>query len=147
MRDEQGRLSELRRQSADALDWIANLPDDHRKIPSVCWNIGWHDASNPVDDRVVLETAQALSHDLRQIDAPFLEPPVELHGVGGEIIERLVPSPEWLETRLAVLPAILKRHGLRIQGWAYEPVGCRAFEGWIPQAWCYRETDSNAQTH
>ena len=145
--DELKRLSELRVQSASALEWIANLPKSHRESPAVCWNIGWSNAASAADEASILEIAQALSDELRQLDAPFLEPPVDLYCLGGEIIEHSMPTPKWLETRLAILPAILERHGLRIHGWAYEPRGCRAFNGWVPQAWCFRETDVDAQTH
>lgn len=142
-------LNELRRQSASALNWVANLTDAQKGTPQVCWTIGWrHDLYKiPVDDEVVQKAASGANRELMATGLPLSDPPLELWSLGGEIFERSLPTAEWLEDRLAVLPELLEHHGLWIQGWAYEPRDIQPLHNWVPQAWSYREDDFDAQKH
>ena len=146
-RSDKSDLAELIDQSLIALDWISNLPEQYRENPTVCWSVGWRDRNGDiVEDAIFRSIETAASRDLKLLYAPSeyapLEAPIDLHGLGGEIIERSMPTLGWLNDRLEVLPEILERHGLRIDGWAFEPTNSNGYyENWIPQAWCYQEAD------
>lgn len=142
------RLNELRHQSTLALAWIAKLSQAHIGTPLVCWTIGWRQDlyEIPVDDEVVLKVASDANRDLKATDLPFVGSPLALWSLGGEIVEWSLPTAEWLQDRLSVLPVLLKSHGLRIDGWAYEPPDILPLDNWTPQAWTHREEDFDAPT-